>query len=312
VVQAIENDLKEDYGNFLPWSAAGAQQLYADLAILDKWGWDATPGNEGILLDTNTVDGNVMLTAQEFSTNYEFEVELGSSNADANGAGVIAAQLTYAGRHYAITVVRTPGGLTQVSSAPSSVPYKLKTISLHVSQLDAVDLGSGNGGLSWSDTDLPNDTRDPSTYVAAGNGWDTAGKVKIKVNRTANILTIDVTEFGGSSYLAGEQVVIDFAANANLQPFVNTPTTWGVISVQQPMVTFRVLTRPKLYRDYVRIGVPGDNDKQRFYRYNGATWDMSYLGINNPLVRPNRLYLSDWNGALYQAQRNGRLRAVLV
>jgi hypothetical protein len=310
VVQAIQNNLKEEYANFLPWSAANNNYLYDDLPILDKWGWDSV--EQGILLDSDTLTGNVMLSAQDYSTNYEFEVELSSTNTASNGAGVIAAHATIANRPVAISVIRTPGGLTQIAGVPAGVPYKLKTIALHIGQIDAVDLGSENGGLSWSDTDIPNDGRDPTTYVATGNGWNTSGKVKIKVNRTGNILTIDVTEFGGSSYLAGEQVVIDFTAVSSLNALVNRPTSWGVISVKQPKVTFKVLNRPRIYRDYVRIGVAADNDKQRFYRFNGLIWEYTYLGINNPLVRPNRLYFSDWDGVLYQSQRNGRLRPILV
>jgi hypothetical protein len=306
--QAIENDLKEDYGSFLPWSAANSNQMYDNLPILDKWGWDAV--EQGILLDATVVTGNAMLSAQDYSTNYEFEVEISSTSTASNGAGVIAAYALIDNRPMAISIVRTPGGLTQVVGVPPSFLYKLNTAALHLGQTDAVDLGSANGGLSWSDTDAPNDLRDPVTYVTAGNGWDTSGKVKIKVNRTDNILTIDVTDFGGASYLAGEQIVLDLETVPSLLPFADVPTTWGVISVKQPLVTFKVLNRPGFYRNYVRIDVAADNDKQRLYRHNGAAWEFTYLGINNPLVRPNRLYFSAWDGAMYQSQRNGRLRAM--
>ena len=310
-VQAIENDLKEEYSNFLPWSGDAGNYLYNDLAVLDKWGWDATIG--GILLDTDTVDSNAMLSSVERSTNYSFEVEISSTDSKANGAGVIAAQVDVGNQPLAISVVRTPGGLTQVSAS-----YKLKTVQLNIGQPTSADFGSLNGSLEWSDNQLPDDTRDPATYVAAGSGWDVAGKVRIKVSRVDNVLTIDVSQFGTDThnsdmaYVPTEQVVIDFTSEPLLQQFVDTPSSWGLISVRQPKVTFNVLNRPNQYRDYVRIGVAADNDKQRLYRFNGATWAMSYLGINNPRVRPNRLYYSDWNGVMYQSQRNGRLRPILI
>lgn len=309
-VQAIEQNLREDYANFIPYSAQGTNWLYNDLPILDKWGWDATNG--GILLDTDTVDGNVMLLAQEASLNYTVEVELSSTDTKSNGAGVIVASTTIANRPLSIAVVRTPGGLTKVQGVPSSFAYKLNSVALHIGQADGLDLGSKNGNLMWSDTDAPNDARDPTTYVEAGNGWNTSGKVKIKAVRAGNTITIDVSEFGGSTYPTTARVVIDLANTIGLEQFVDRPTTWGLISVRQPKVTFKVLNRPRKYRDYVRTGIAADNDKQRFYRYNGTAWEMTYLGLNNPLVRPNRLYFSDWNGVMYQSQRNGRLRPILV
>lgn len=309
-VRAIENNLREDYENYLPWSGQGDNYLYNDMTVLDQWGWNATDG--GILLDTNTVNGNAMLTATDFLTDYTFEVEIGSTHASANGAGVLAAVVNVGNRPFAISVVRTPGELTKLANTPTGFAYKLKTVALHIGQFDSVDLGSRNGDLLWTDNDLPNDSRDPATFTAAGNGWDTSGKVRIRVTRAANILTIDVTNFNSTSYVSSEQVVIDLTANALLAPFVNRPSAWGLISVRQPQVTFKVLNRPRRYRDYVRVSVPGDNDKQRLYRYVGNAWVMSYLGLNNPNVRPNRLYYSDWNGVLYQSQRNGRLRPILV
>lgn len=309
-VQAIEQNLREDYGSFIPYSAQGSNWLYNDLPILDKWGWDTF--NDGILLDTDTVDGNAMLLANEASLNYTVEVEISSTDLKANGAGVIVASATIANRPFSIAVVRTPGGLTKVQGVPSSFAYKLNTVALHIGQVDGVDLGSTNGSLMWSDTDAPNDARDPATFVDAGNGWATAGSVRIKAVRAGSIITVDVSEFGGIAYPTTARVVIDLTAVPALAPLVDRPTTWGVISVRQPKVTFEVLTRPRRYRDYVRTGIAADNDKQRFYRYNGSAWEMSYLGLNNPLVRPNRLYFSDWNGVMYQSQRNGRLRPILV
>jgi len=307
VVQAIENNLREEYANYLPWSGDAGNYLYNDLVVLDKWGWDATEG--AILLDTDTVDSNAMLTSVDRSTNYSFEVEIGSTDTKANGAGVIAAQVEVGGRPFAISVVRTPGGLTQVSSA-----YKLKTIMLHLGQPGSLDFGSGNGSLEWEDTGVPGETRDPAEFVPAGHGWNVAGKTRIKVTRAVNTLTIDVSHFAATfdAYLPVEQVVIDLAAEPALQMFKDVPSAWGLISVRQPKVSFKVLNRPNRYRDYVRIGVAADNDKQRLYSFDGAAWGSSFLGINNPRVRPNRLYYSDWNGVMYQSQRNGRLRPILI
>lgn len=309
-VQVIESSLREDYASFTPWSAQGSNWLYNDLDVLDKWGWNTTEG--GILLDTDTNDGNAMLSTPDAMLNYTFEVELSSTDAKSNGAGVIAAEVIVANRPIAITVVRTPGGLTQVQGVPSSFAYKLLSVAGNIGQADGLDLGSKHGSLKWSDTNAPNDARDPATYNGTGKGWNTSGKVRIKVVRAGNILTIDTSEFGATTYPAAARVIINFADYPALSDFIDRPSAVGVISVRQPKVTFKVLNRPRKFRDYVRTGVAADNDKQRLYRYNGTAWEMSYLGINNPLVRPNRLYFSDWNGVMYQSQRNGRLRPILI
>ena len=308
--RAVVNSLRQEYGNYLPSSPALNQFVYGDMDVLDKWGWNAT--DEGILLDTNTVASNALLVSTDTGLNYTIEVEIGSTNSAAQGAGVLAAVVNVSGRPYAIAVVRTPGGLTQLANAPTSFNYKLKTVALHVGQNGSIDLGSANGTLMWSDTDTPADGRDPAAYVPTGNGWDTSGKVRIRVVRAGNTLTIDVSQFGTTAYVAAEQIVLDLTTISSLAQFVDRPSAWGIISIRQPQTTFKVLTRPRMYRDYVRLGVAGDNDKQRHYRHDGTTWNMTYLGIANPLVRPNRLYYSDWNGVMYQAQRNGRLRPILI
>ncbi len=304
--QAVQADLRHEYGSFIPWSGYADLYLYKDLPILDAWGWNATI--DGVLLDTATVDGSAFLAAQEAELNYTFEVELSSTDPAANGAGVIAAQVMVGDRPVAITVIRTPGGLVQAEPTK----YKLKTVAIHVGQLDMTDVASANGSLQWSDTALPDDARDPALYNPVGHGWDTAGATRIKVVRAGNTLTIDVSDFGSTTYVPTEQVVIDLTSSAQFVAFADRPSRWGFASLKQPFVTFKVLNRPHFYLDYIRTGVPADNGKQRLYRYNGASWDMSYLGLSNPKVRPNRLYYSDWNGVLYQSQRNGRLRPILI
>ena len=307
--RVIENSLQEDYNNFLPGSPGGYNYLYNDMSVLDQWCWNAT--EQGILLDAGEVAGTATLTANEYLTNYTFEVEIGSSDLKSNGAGVLAAVVQSAGRPFGIAVVRTPGGLTKVNEV-SGHRYKLNTIALHIGTADVVDFDSEHGSLHWADTNLPDEDRDPDDFDPTNHGWSSAGKVRIRVVRAGNLLTIDVSQFGSTGYVPTEQVVLDFDTNSALAAFKDRPSTWGLISIQQPRVTFKVLNRPAQYRDYVRIGVSTDNGKQRHYRYDGAVWQMSYLGINNPLVRPNRLYFSDWNGVMYQSQKNGRLRPILI
>lgn len=308
-VRAIENNLREDYGNFSPASPGGYNYLYNDMTVLDQWCWNTA--ESAILFDAGEPAGVATLTANEYLTNYTFEVEVSSTDLKSNGAGVLAAVVQSAGRPFAISVVRTPGGLTKVNEI-SGHRYKLNTVALHVGTADVVDFDSENGALHWADTGLPGEDRNPDDFDPIDHGWSSAGKVRIRVVRAANILTIDVSQFGSAGYVSTEQVVLDFDTMTALAAFKDRPSTWGLISIQQPKVSFKVLRRPAQYRDYVRIGVPTDNGKQRHYRYDGAVWQMSLLGIGNPLVRPNRLYFSDWNGVMYQSQRNGRLRPILI
>lgn len=305
--RVVENDIEQEYGDFYAWSGRGANYLYSDMSVLDQWGWNSTAN--GILLDADTVEGNAMLHSPKASTNYRFEVEISSTSTEANGAGVLAAVVNVGNRPHAISLVRTPGGLAVQANA-GGLKFKLKQVALHVDQGDEINLGSTHGLLAWGDTGAPDENRDPTTYT--GDGWDAAGTVRIRVTRTGNVLELETTDFGSATYLAGEKVTIDLANTAGLADFVDRPSFWGVISVRQPKTTFRFLQRPSRYRDYVRVGHPDDNGRQRFYRFNGTGWDMSYLGLTNPVVRPNRFYYSDWNGVFYHAQRNGRLQPILI
>jgi len=305
--RVVENNMQQEYGDFYAWSGRRSNYLYDDMTVLDQWGWNSNQG--GVLLDAATVEGNAMLHSTKTALNYRFEVEITSSSSEANGAGVLAAVVNVGNRPHAISMVRTPGGLAVVANAGGQ-KFKLKQVALHVDQGDEINLGSTHGLLAWGDTGAPDANRDPTTYT--GDGWDNAGAVRIRVTRTGNILEMETTDFGSTTYLAGEKVTIDLATTAGLADFVDRPSYWGIVSVRQPKTTFRFLQRPQRYRDYVRIGHPDDNGRQRFYRYNGTGWDMSYLGLNNPVVRPNRFYYSDWNGVFYHAQRNGRLQPILI
>ena len=309
VARAVKNSLEEDFGDFLPATPGGYNYLYDNHALLDKWGWNETEG--GVLFDAPEIEGVATLTANEYMTDYTFEVEISSTDGGTMGAGVLAAVVENGGRPFAIAVVRTPGGLNG-EQGYGGFEYKLNSVALHMGQADFVDLGSANGELRWMDTNAPNDVRDPATFEPEGAGWSDAGKVRIRVTRANNLLTVDVSQFGSTSYIPSEQLVLDFETLPALAAFKDRPSSWGLITVKQPFVTFKVLSRPRQYRDYVRLGVIGDNGKQRHYRFDGQVWQMSYLGIANPLVRPNRLYYSDWNGRLYHSQRNGRLREIQI
>lgn len=308
-IRGLSNSVKDDYPQWLPSSAAGNQNYYADQQILDDWVWDDTAG--AIQLDTTTVPNTGALLSPESSLNYTFEVDVSSNFDAAKGAGVIAASVVSGGRQYTLAVIRTPGGMNKISDQPGGEVYTLLSVVLNPLQNDGRKIAGKNGLLKWGDGQVQ-DTRPPADFIEAGKGWSTNGATRIRVKRAGNILTIDTSQYGATAYVASEQIVIDLADTPTLSMFVDAPSQWGLISLRQPNVSFKVVSRPRQYKDYIRIGATGDKDKQRYYTYNGTAWEYAYLGINHPAARPGRLYFSDYNGVLYQSQRNARLRPVLV
>ena len=273
--------------------------------------------------DANGVTYPVLdtLTAPYRSNTYTVEVEVGSSNSNfGNGLGVTIAEVVIAGKAYALQVLRTPGQLVADSRAgalPGTADYGLLTVGVNLLQSDEVVLNAvSGGGLVWGDGVIASNrdlTAQP--YNQATSGWG-AGKVRLRITRTATTVKIETTNQGQTAYLTGAAVVdldLTDATKPALAKFANANTAWGVLEYCQPQSTFKLLNRPDKLQPYAVLSKTAQGvDQSKLYRHNGTAWVESDLKRTNPLARPGRVVYSDWNGRLGHWRRDGSIRMLYV
>ena len=276
----------------------------------------ASPTFDGSNLTYTVLD---TLTAPYRSSDYVVEVELGSSNSNfGNALGVTIAEVVVAGKTYALQVLRSPGQLVVDSrngALPGAAGYGLLTIGVNLLQSDSqiIEATSGNG-LIWGDGVIASNrdlTAQP--YNPATSGWS-AGKVRLRITRTATTIKVETTNHGQTAYLTGAAVITkDLTTTAGLERFANANSAWGVLNYCQPQATYKLLNRPDKLQPYAVISKTAQGvDQSKLYRHNGTAWVESDLKRGNPLIRPGRMVYSDWNGRLAHWRRDGSIRMLYV
>lgn len=276
----------------------------------------ATPAFDANGLTYTVLDG---LTAPYRSGDYVVEVELGSTNSNyGNALGVTIAEIAINGKSYALQVLRSPGQLVvdaKNGELPGGSGYGLLTIGVNLLQADAqiIEAFSGNG-LTWGDGVIAaNRDLTAQPYNQATSGWS-AGKIRLRITRTATTIKVETTNPGQTAYLTGAAVVTkDLTTTAGLEKFANVTSSWGVLDFCQPQSTFKLLNRPDKLQPYAVISKTAQGvDQSKLYRHNGTAWVASDLVRGNPLARPGRMVYSDWNGRIGHWRRDGTIRMLYI
>ena len=279
---------------------------------------DSTVGFDANGITTQTLD---MLTTRNPMTDYTIEVELGSTNGNfGNALGVTIAELQVGRRTFALQVLRSPGQLVADSKngvLPGGTGYGLMTIGINLMQSDAVIVKATSGdGLVWGDgvvaanRDLVAQPYNPAT----SGGWNTPGKVKLRIVRTGNTITVETTNHGQTAYLTGAaKITLDLATDPLLTRFTGAAANWGLLNYCQPQSSHKILNRPDKLQPYVLLDKPaGAADASKLYRHSGTAWVESNLNSANPLVRPGRLVYSSWNGRIAAWRRDGSITPMYI
>lgn len=311
VAQAEVNPLKTDYRNFLTGSASHHRNRNAVLSDLTGWRWS----DEDSLEQVQATSSLTSLRSATHHTDYTFEVELASPANDNGSIGVCAAFVSQGGKDYGIYVLRSPGGLCQESETgemDGGDIYKLFTVGYQLLQSDVIDLGSRSLGLMWGDG-VVDAGRSAADYVTAGGaGWDVAGACRVRVTRVGDTITIATTDFGSTDFGVHPPVVIDLTSRPELARF-RGPTSHGFVTYNQEQARFVAIARPDAFVPYVHMTQDAEGrDTSTFHRYSGAGWVSQPMALSSSFIKPGRLFVSDVNGRVYFARRDGTLRPLYI
>lgn len=311
--QAVTGSMQAAYRHFIPSSAYGNVNRNAVVADLSGYTWNAA-GSAVIhaaastsLMGLNANGGGMI--------NYQFEVELSSTDPAAYAIGVCAARVRRNGKDFGIYVLRTPGKLVNDSAGgtlPGGDIYRLLSVGVNLMQADAYDLGGTNTGLKWGDGVLDSSRATAGQYNPALHGWNVNGACRVRVTRTGNSILVETTQLNDTNYAAGISVTIDLTSRPELKIFQG-PTTWGIASYGQAATSHKVLNRPDFYHPYVALTYDGNGeDTSTINRYTGTTWASQPMAIGQNFVRPGRMFYSDYNGKLYFSRPDGTIRPLNI
>lgn len=279
---------------------------------------DSTVAFDANGITTQTLD---QLTTRNPMTDYTIEVEMGSVNGNfGNALGVTIAEVQVGRRTFALQVLRSPGQLVVDSKSgtlPGGTGYGLMTIGVNLLQTDATIVKATSGdGLVWGDGVIAANrdlVAQPYNQATSG-GWNTPGKVKLRIVRTGNTITVETTNHGQTAYLTGAaKITLDLATDPLLTRFTGAAANWGLLNYCQPQASHKILNRPDKLQPYVLLDKPaGAADASKIYRHSGTAWVESTLNSANPLVRPGRLVYSSWNGRVGAWRRDGSITPMYI
>lgn len=244
----------EVFSSWYRFSHSGSSGNYpANETELTAWEYDSQNDQIRCTQNTNTLVGFVSPTKH---TDFVFEVELDSTAGDDDLVGVCFGFVTVDGVEHTLTAIRTPGSNIGGATHLFNVKYDFNNNG------QVIDLGSTNGGLKWGDGVV-----DDSRTVANGGygGWDTQQPCRIRIQRQGDIITLDTTNFGETSYVPTAQVVVnlnDYAATAKFKG----ASSYGYVCMSQDQSTWSTLKRP------VNITQIVDIENNTIWNWNGSSW----------------------------------------
>lgn len=194
---------------------------------LETWVYHEDTDTIECTKNTSTFVGFVSPDAYD---DFIMEVEVNSAGDDDDFIGVIAAYaLDSDGVSHVLSVMR---GLNNI--APMAIYKDRGSFSGNAWQLPVYE------GLTWADGTVA----DGSAAANAYGGWDTITvPYKIKITRKGDILTIETSNTGETTYFDPAKTVIDLSSVSELEVF-RGPQRFGYCCLSQEKSTWNVLQRP--------------------------------------------------------------------
>lgn len=250
--------------------------------------WTYTAATDSIVGSLNTSTTVGFISQRVIPGDYNFEVEISSTNGDDDFIGVFLGYVEVNGVAHTLSAIRTAG-------ANGGVNYLwglyLDFQGFNNSGTNAVQvaLARGNYDLIYPDGNLY--PTPPTGSVGGWNTYKTMGAVKIKASLVGSVITVETCN-PGAAYSGGSKIVFDLNSRADTKQFLGG-TKIGYAAMSQPLCTWRSIQRPGAYADYV------DGRTKVGYSYNGTAWISIPASDNAGYVKPGRHYFSPMNNTLY-------------
>lgn len=255
--------------------------------------WTYTAATDSIVGTINTATTVGFISQRTIPGDYQFEVEISSTNGDDDYIGVFLGYVEVNGVTHTLSAIRTAGANGVQGNPGSNYLWGLYLDFQGFNNLNEnaiqVALAQGNYDLLYPDGNLY--STPPAGSVGGWNNYKTMGAIKIRASLVGSVITVETCN-PGAAYSTAAKITFDLNSREDTKRFLGG-TKIGYAAMSQPECTWRSIQRPGAYADYV------DARTKTGYAYNGTSWVAIPASPDSGYVKPGRHYFSPMNNTLY-------------
>lgn len=260
---------------FLYWRRFSHRAGYPQPGVpseLNDWTYDVA--NDVIRCTVNSVSHIGFVSPDKYN-DYEFEVEVSSTDGDDDVIGIVLAFVEEGGVEQTLTAFRV------LSSATSN------TFQVHYNY--GITGGRGIAGNKLGQETNPH--ANPN-----GNGWS-GKKSRIRAIRTGDIIKVSSTLLDSTEYVQSSEIVIDLNSSPDFAKFKGAVGI-GYMCQSQRYSSWKTFQRPGARNAIVDLR----NYQTRIW--TGTGWAIQSAAAYQQLLKPGRFYFNELSGKLYYCKGN--------
>ena len=278
-VMTAKESFQEVFNNWTRFSHNGTLTYPADPTELAVWQYDSA--NDKIICTKNSNTHIGFISAESYD-DFEFEVEVSSTNGDDDRIGICIAFSQAGGRQYTLTAVRQFDGWGGASNS-FHVTYNMLHVQSRV--------------LAFNDAGLGPQNPYHNSLGTLKTGWAGVGWVRIKVRRTGDLIEAWTTLPQSAEYLEDKKITINLASDPDLVKF-RGPQRFGYVCQSQLNATWRSIQRPGERVPIIRA------DTLETYKWVNNAWQLQPAGTHRTLLQPRRLFTNQVTKKLFAVGDN--------
>lgn len=272
VVSAVES-FATVFNDWTRYSHQGSLGFPANPSEITSWSYNAQ--TDRIACTVNSVS-HIGFVSSDFFGDYDFEVEVSSTNADDDRIGIVLAFVEENGQQHTITAFR------QLDNAAHFGVYYNYLLTGNLL------LGSNDAGYPWPNTWT-------TTLGTLKNGWAGFGTARIKVRRRGDIFELWTTLANDTVYMEDKKITIDLNSRPELAKFKGA-VRFGYACQSQALASWRSIVRPGAKNPIVRT------DTLACLVWENDAWVTKPAGTHRNYVKANRLYTNQTTKRLFFAE----------
>lgn len=267
-------------------------------AEINTWNYDEASDTVNCTVNSVSTVGFISPNAYD---HYTFEVDLSSTDGDDDAIGICLAYVATGNGAYSLCLYRQAGSIVQAFEGANTQPVSPLAVIYQPGVKAQPNFDSAQrvvAGVIGSMV-YPDGTPIVSPGITTNGthkGWDALGKVRVKVVRAGNIITIQSANgFGATTYPADNIITIDLNTSPDLQKFL-APCRVGFIAYSQPNASFKSIRQPGVNDQIV------DARDNSIWTFDGSTWSQTFFNASNAPVKEGRIYKNTITGKLFYVQ----------
>lgn len=267
-------------------------------AEVDTWSYDEASDTVKCTVNSASTVGFISPNAYD---HYTFEVDLSSTDGDDDAIGLCLAYVATGSGAYSLCLYRQAGSNVQPLDSASTQPVMPLSVVYQPGLKSQPNFDNSQRAVAGVIGSMvyPDGTAIAAPGITTNGdhkGWDALGKVRVKVVREGNIITIQSANgFGATTYPAENIITIDLNASADLQKFL-APCRVGFIAYSQPNASFKSIRQPGVNDQIV------DARDNSIWTFDGTTWSQTFFNASNAPVKEGRIYKNTITGKLFYVQ----------